>query len=170
MFQLEVESENIEHEPKDIILSNDNAVFSLEPNLYQKFSNVLSTPPVPERTGIQLKSSHRKMIQRKTAKAFRNLVSSKSLDQGDNSVQEFTSDNVESLSSRPTQKLSTGAGTSSSSESSPSSTSLRQRISTLHNFGTNALLKPKIFNMHTMLNRRWGGSKNGKDRTILLFV
>lgn len=142
-----------------------NVSFSSASAPFSTFPAVMPTNQTNElRESFHFKVNQRKFIRRK-ANAFRNLMisGSKSQDTPDNAIQEFCLS--EDLGTRMNQKFS-NAGTSSSSESSPSSSSLRQRISTLENFGRNALLKPKFLNMPSMLissaNRRWGGNKNGK--------
>lgn len=156
VLQLNSEDDAAESGSKDLVLSNDNVAFSPDPAPYSKFPSMVQTSTMI-REGVQFKPNQRKMTQRKRSSAFRNLMSVKSVDQPDNSIQEFCVTNEELAPSRGSQKFSV-TGTSSSSESSPSSTSLRQRISTLENLGRNALMKPKL-----ILNRRWGGNKNGES-------
>lgn len=149
---------------------HSNVSFSSASAPFSTFPNVMPTNQSTDiRETLQFKANQGKFIKRK-AHAFRNLMisGSKSQDTPDNAIQEFCLS--ENLGPRMDQKFS-NAGTSSSSESSPSSSSLRQRISTLENFGRNTLLKPKFLNMPSMLissaNRRWGGNKNGNCRMDL---
>lgn len=148
---MNIDEDQVESSSSDLVLSNDNVGFLPEPTSYSKFPAEMHITTMRE--NIHLKLGQHKRPKLKPPNAFRNLMW-KSPDQPDNSNQNVCVTTEDLSTSGRSQKLST-IGTSSSSESSPSSTSLRKRISNLENF------KPK-FLMPSMLNRRWGTTKNGK--------
>lgn len=165
LTQLSVEEEKLESSNQDMVISEEQSTNVSFTSASAPFSTFPNSQTVEICESLQYKNQ-RKIVKRKN-NPFRNLMlSSKSQDLTDNAAIQEICLSEDLGSTRMNQKFSNTAGTSSSSESSPSSSSLRQRISTLENFGRNTLLKPKFLNMPSMLissaNRRWGGSKNGE--------
>lgn len=173
-LQISCEEEVIEDESEDMVMGGtDNVGFSSGSlSSYPR----LRSQPAAIREGFSSKSYSRRFMGTKAA-ALRNFMTSggggsKIHDQPDNALNDFCrvggggdAGRAASKGRSSATKLNAAAGTSSSSESSPSSTSLRQRISNLENFGKSALFKPKNFIPSMLIssaNRRWGNNKNGE--------
>ncbi|XP_065220628.1 phospholipid-transporting ATPase VD isoform X2 [Planococcus citri] len=165
--ELSVEEEKLETSNQDMVISEEQSS-----NVsFTSSSAPFSTFPNSQSVEIAENLRYKNQGKRVRKNPFRNLMlSSKSQDLTDNAAIQEICMSEDLGSSRANQKFShTAPPATSSSESSPSSSSLRQRISTLENFGRNTLLKPKFLNMPSMLissaNRRWGSSKNGISKT-----